>query len=140
MSVDLVTGGAGFIGSHLVRRLVDLGREVRVADDLSTSDGSRLAELATRIDLRRIDLATDALGPLLEGVERIFHLAAVPSVPRSVRDPLLSHASIATATLRVPVAINSFAPLARPRQERAGRARRLRERYAKGTELVRGLV
>lgn len=99
--VDLVTGGAGFIGSHLVRRLVGTGREVRVIDDLSTGLRARLDDVAARIDLIIDDLLTADLSPVLAGVERIFHLAAVPSVPRSVRDPLGTHQVAATASLRL---------------------------------------
>jgi UDP-glucose 4-epimerase len=101
---DLVTGGAGFIGCHLVARLVADGRRVRVVDDLSTGNLARLEPLADRIDFVRADLATVDLQPVLRQVDRVFHLAAVPSVPRSVADPLTSHTSIATATLRLLVA------------------------------------
>ncbi|MBI4348324.1 MAG: NAD-dependent epimerase/dehydratase family protein [Elusimicrobia bacterium] len=98
---DLVTGGAGFIGSHLVGSLVGQGRRVRVVDDLSTGDERRLDGVASRIELVRADLATADLRTIMEGVERVFHLAAVPSVPRSVRDPVRSHHASATATLRL---------------------------------------
>lgn len=99
--VDLVTGGAGFIGSHLVRRLVTNGRSVRVVDDLSTGDRRRLAPVADVIEFLVADLATAELAPLLRDVRHIYHLAAVPSVPRSVADPERTHASVATATLRL---------------------------------------
>lgn len=101
MGIDLVTGGAGFIGSNVVARLVAADRDVRVVDDLSTGDEARLAPHRHRIELIRADLVTADLAPILEGVERVFHLAAVPSVPRSVEDPLHSHHTSATATLRV---------------------------------------
>ncbi|MBI3522181.1 MAG: NAD-dependent epimerase/dehydratase family protein [Chloroflexi bacterium] len=104
MSVDLVTGGAGFIGSHLVRRLLAERRNVRVIDDLSTGDPARLADLPGPIDLVQIDLATADLAPHLTDVSRVFHLAAVPSVPRSVNDPLRTHQAVATATLRLLIA------------------------------------
>ncbi len=99
--IDLVTGGAGFIGSHLVARLVADGRRVRVVDDLSTGDVARLTSVRDSIDFVRADLATADLSPLLSDVGRVFHLAAVPSVPRSVRDPLTTHHAVATATLRL---------------------------------------
>lgn len=99
--MDLVTGGAGFIGAHLVTRLVHEGRRVRVVDDLSTGILDRLAPVRGSIELVTADLATADLAPIVVGAERVFHLAAVPSVPRSVRDPLTSHHACATATLRL---------------------------------------
>ena len=95
----VVTGGAGFIGSHLVRRLVAEGAQVTVIDDLSTGRRANIDGVAVTIAER--DLARDGLIDVLEGVEVIFHLAAVPSVPRSVSDPLRSHHAAATATLRL---------------------------------------
>ena len=95
----LVTGGAGFIGSHLVRRLVSSGAEVRVVDDLSSG---RVANLeGVRAEIVRADLVSADLAQLVRGVEVVFHLAAIPSVPRSVREPLRTHAAAATATLRL---------------------------------------
>lgn len=96
----LVTGGAGFIGSNLVRRLLETGARVRVADDFSTGKSENLAGLAG-VDIVTGDLAQIPLEPIVDGVGVIFHLAAVPSVPRSVEDPLQSHAASATATLRL---------------------------------------
>lgn len=101
VTIDLVTGGAGFIGSHLVRRLVADGARVRVVDDLSTGDAARLGDLAEGIEFIRADLASAGLASIVSGVRRVFHLAAVPSVPRSVRDPVTAHVSVATATLRL---------------------------------------
>ena len=95
----MVTGGAGFIGSHLVRRLVADGAEVTVIDDLSTGRRENLDGAAVNVAQR--DLARDVVTDLLDGVDVIFHLAAVPSVPRSVREPLRSHHAAATATLRL---------------------------------------
>src|SRR2546426_11109538 len=95
----LVTGGAGFIGSHLVRRLIEENYDVTVVDDLSTGKRENLPDTGTRFVIR--DLSRDALDDLTEGVDVIFHLAAVPSVPRSVAEPLRSHEAAATATLRL---------------------------------------
>jgi len=96
----LITGGAGFIGSHLVERLVADGHDVRVADDFSTGREANLAGFKG-IDVRRCDLVTARLAPLVEERDVVFHLAAVPSVPRSVANPLTSHEAAATATLRL---------------------------------------
>jgi nucleoside-diphosphate-sugar epimerase len=98
----LVTGGAGFIGSHLARRLAAAGHEVRIIDDLSTGRRENLTGAA--VDLAVLDLSRDDLAEVVRGMDSVFHLAAVPSVPRSVRDPLGSHAAAATATLRLLVA------------------------------------
>ena len=98
----LVTGGAGFIGSHLVRALLQQGVEVRVADDLSTGRRENLAGLD--VDLRTCDVSGAPLDDLVRDTDVVFHLAALPSVPRSVRDPLRSHEAAATATLRLLIA------------------------------------
>ena len=98
----LVTGGAGFIGSHLALALVASGTSVRVVDDLST--GHRTNLLGADIELVTRDMTTGSLDDLMRGVDVVFHLAALPSVPRSVKDPLRSHDAAATATLRMLVA------------------------------------
>src|SRR5436305_5307160 len=98
----LVTGGAGFIGSHLVEALLDRGCRVRVVDNLSTGHRRNLAHLEGRYEWLEGDLADyDVCRLAVEGVEAVFHDAAIPSVPRSVREPLLSHASGPTATLHL---------------------------------------
>src|SRR5438093_12652775 len=95
----VVTGGAGFIGSHLIRRLVADGAEVTVIDDLSTGRRENIEGVPVTVAER--DLARDDVTDLLAGVEVIFHLPAVPSVPRSVAEPLRSPEAAATATLRL---------------------------------------
>jgi UDP-glucose 4-epimerase len=95
----LVTGGAGFIGSHLVRRLVGERNAVTVVDDLSTGRRENLTGCDAAVVTR--DLSRDPIDDLVKNVDAIFHLAAVPSVPRSVREPLRSHDAAATATLRL---------------------------------------
>jgi UDP-glucose 4-epimerase len=95
----LVTGGAGFSGSHLVRRLLADNESVRVLDDLSTGQRENLD--GCNVFFAERNLVTDELGDVVDGVTAIFHLAAVPSVPRSVSDPLRSHHAAATGTLRL---------------------------------------
>lgn len=98
----LVTGGAGFIGSHMVGALLDGGHRVRVVDNFSTGKRENLAQVADRIDLRAISV-TDraALDEALDGVDYVFHLAALASVPRSVADPLASNEHNITGTLNL---------------------------------------
>src|SRR5881296_771333 len=101
----LVTGGAGFIGSHLVERLVALGHCVRVVDNLSTGDEANLAGLTAEIEFLRGDLCeADVCRRAVAGRDVVFHVAALPSVPRSLRDPWASHAANVSATVRLLVA------------------------------------
>ncbi|HWE42563.1 MAG TPA: SDR family oxidoreductase [Gemmatimonadaceae bacterium] len=98
----LVTGGAGFIGSHLTHRLVELGHTVRVVDNLSTGDISNIGPVADRIDFVQGDLCDpDISAKAVDGVEIVFHLAALPSVPRSLKDPWGSHDANVNATVRL---------------------------------------
>jgi nucleoside-diphosphate-sugar epimerase len=98
----LVTGGAGFIGSHLVEALVREGRAVRVVDNLATGHRSNLAHLEGAFEWLEGDLADfETCRAAVEGVTDILHQAAIPSVPRSVLEPLQSHASGPTATLNL---------------------------------------
>lgn len=101
----LVTGGAGFIGHHLVRRLLEQGDQVKVIDDLSTGFAWRLDLFRDRITV--VDgtiLDPKALDRAVESAEVIFHEAAIPSVARSVIAPLASHAANATGTIEVMLA------------------------------------
>ena len=85
----LVTGGAGFIGSHIVRRLLDDGRRVTVIDNLSTGSRDNLAEVLDRITFIEGDIRKPSdCDRACAGVDAIFHLAALPSVPRSIKDPV----------------------------------------------------
>jgi nucleoside-diphosphate-sugar epimerase len=98
----LVTGGAGFIGSHLVEGLLAAGHRVRVLDDFATGSPANLAHLGDAVELREASvLDPPALRAAVEGVEVVFHQAALPSVPRSVRDPLRSNEVNVTGTLNV---------------------------------------
>ena len=99
----LVTGGAGFIGSHIVRELVARGDEVRVLDNLSS--GRRANLEAVDAELLVGDLTDpDAVRAALSGVTHVIHLAALVSVPRSIAEPELSHAVNVTGTLGLLVA------------------------------------
>lgn len=98
----LVTGGAGFIGSHLVEALLDEGHRVRVIDNLATGRLANLAAARDRIELIEASLIDfEACERATQGIDIVFHEAAIPSVPRSVAEPLLSHESGPTATLNI---------------------------------------
>ena len=101
MSLYLVTGGAGFIGSHLAEALVGRGERVRVVDSLVTGNRRNLAHLQG-VDFIEGDLAEfDVARRVVEGVDFVLHQAAIPSVPRSVKDPMTSHRANVDASLNV---------------------------------------
>ncbi len=104
MSLYLVTGGAGFIGSHLTEELVRRGHRVRVVDSLVTGKRSNLDHIPgvefVEGDLADLDTAHRAVA----GCECVLHQAAIPSVPRSVEDPITSHRANVDATLNTLVA------------------------------------
>jgi nucleoside-diphosphate-sugar epimerase len=92
MSVYLVTGGAGFIGSHIVRRLLEQGKKVRVLDDLSTGHKENLDEVAADVEFVEGSICDEATAQrCVQGVDTVFHLAARASVPRSVAEPLAAN-------------------------------------------------
>lgn len=98
----LVTGGAGFIGSHLVEALTAAGRRVRVLDDLSSGLDGNLAHVSPAPELIAGDIAdAEVVAKAVAGCEVVFHLAAKASVQYSVENPLGSHRSCATGTLQV---------------------------------------
>lgn len=98
----LVTGGAGFIGSHLVERLLAEGARVRVVDDLSTGRRENLSAVAGQVELLEGSIVDPAIcARACEGVEWVFHEAALPSVARSLVDPEQTHAVCATGTLNL---------------------------------------
>jgi UDP-glucose 4-epimerase len=107
MKKYLVTGGAGFIGSNLVKKLLENGEAVRVVDNFSTGRKENISEFLNDSnfelmegDLTNLDIAKKAVA----GVDFVLHQAAVPSVPRSIENPILSNNSNITATLNMLVA------------------------------------
>ena len=101
-SIALVTGGAGFIGGHLVSALVRDGWHVRVLDDLSTGSPTNLAEVENEVEFVRGDIRDDeVLGRVTDGAQKVFHLAAVASVERCLHEPVETHDINATGTLQV---------------------------------------
>ena len=89
MASYLVTGGAGFIGSHMVEELVRRGESVRVLDNLSTGHEENLSAVRDQIDFRRADIRDlESLRPHFSGVDYVIHLAALASVVRSMEDPV----------------------------------------------------
>ncbi len=102
MSKYLVTGGAGFIGSHLARHMVGEGHDVVVLDNLSTGRLENIADIAGQIDFVEGSITDiDTVRQCCRGVDCVFHQAALPSVPRSVADPLTSDDNNVGGTLRV---------------------------------------
>lgn len=100
MRTILVTGGAGFIGSHIVEALVARGDRVRVLDNLSTGYLANLDAVRSEIEFLEGDLTDPAtVEQAVEGVDCIFHEAALASVPRSVKRPLDTHAACVTGTV-----------------------------------------
>src|SRR5262249_32267628 len=98
----LVTGGAGFIGSHLVEQLLQENWRVRVLDDFSTGKLANLEAVLPRIELVRGSITDPAAARAgVADCDVVFHLAALPSVARSLADPVTSHTVCATGTLQV---------------------------------------
>jgi UDP-glucose 4-epimerase len=93
MTKYIVTGGAGFIGSMLVRALLERGdAQVGVIDNFLTGHEANLEEVRDRVEIHRADIRRfEEIAPLVRGAGTVFHLAAIPSVPRSIADPVPSH-------------------------------------------------
>lgn len=101
----LVTGGAGFIGSHLAGRLLELGYQVRILDNFATGRRSNLATFHGEVEVIEGDIqSAERAYAAARGCELVFHQAALPSVPRSIQDPLTSNASNVTGLLNVMLA------------------------------------
>jgi nucleoside-diphosphate-sugar epimerase len=97
--IAVVTGGAGFIGSHIAQALTRDGLRVRILDDLSTGHRENLEEIKGDIDFTEGSVADEqVLNKVLDGAELIFHEAAIPSVPRSVESPRQSHVASVDGT------------------------------------------
>ena len=105
MSTYLITGAAGFIGSALTRAVLARGDQVRGIDNFSTGKRENIDEVFDRIDFREADLLDlGAVHSACRGVDYVLHLAAIPSVPRSVADPLESNRTSVDATMNLLVA------------------------------------
>ncbi len=108
MAHCLVTGGAGFIGSHLVEALVSRGHDVRVLDNLCTGSLANLERVRSRIDLIVGDLVdSEVVARAGRGMEVVYHQAALASVPRSVADPMATHQACVNGTLNLLLAARS---------------------------------
>ena len=105
MTRYLVTGGAGFIGSNIVKRLVEEGKEVRVLDNLSTGKRKNIEPFMNKVefvegDFTDMDVARNAV----KGIDYVIHTGAIPSVPRSIDDPVKTNAANITGTLNLLIA------------------------------------
>jgi UDP-N-acetylglucosamine/UDP-N-acetyl-alpha-D-glucosaminouronate 4-epimerase len=97
--IALVTGGAGFVGSHIASALLAEGARVRVLDDLTTGHRENIEEIGGDVDFIEGSVADEGLlGKALDGVELVFHEAAIPSVPRSVKAPQQTHVASVDGT------------------------------------------
>ena len=102
MAVYLVTGGAGFIGSHLVEELVKRGEQVRVLDNFSTGKRENLSDLLENIELVEGDIRSyHIVREVVQGVDFVLHQGALPSVPRSINDPITTNEVNVGGTLNI---------------------------------------
>ena len=102
MAVYLVTGGVGFIGSHLVEELVKRGEQVRVLDNFSTGKRENLSDLQEKIELVEGDIRSyHIVREVVQGVDFVLHQGALPSVPRSINDPITTNEVNVGGTLNI---------------------------------------
>lgn len=102
MNQYVVTGGAGFIGSSLVRALLSKGHSVHVIDNLSGGKLDNLEDVADQINVYEYDVSDyERIAPVIAGAHRVFHLAAVASVPKSIHEPVASHNANVNGTFNV---------------------------------------
>src|SRR5256885_3875981 len=100
--IALVTGGGGFIGSHIANALAQQGMRVRIIDNLSTGYIENINEISDDIDFIKGNITDPtALEPALEDVELVFHEAAIPSVPRSIKQPTETHDASVNGTFNL---------------------------------------
>lgn len=105
MSLYLITGIGGFIGSSIARALLERGQQVRGVDNFSTGRRENISGIVDRIDFREADILNlDAMHQACNGVDFVFHEAAIPSVPKSVKDPLGSNQANIDGTVNMLVA------------------------------------
>jgi UDP-glucose 4-epimerase len=112
MKRAIVTGGAGFIGSHIADELVARGYQVAIIDDLSTGNNENIAALLKQSNVDFIEgsiVDFSLVNKLFRGVDYVFHLAAIASVPRSIKNPQASHEANMTGTLKVLLAARDTA-------------------------------
>ena len=102
MKRSIVTGGAGFIGSALIRGLLRSGHQVEAIDNFATGRRENLDEISDQVKVHTVDIRRyHEIAPILAGADRVFHLAAIPSVPKSILDPVPSHESNVDGTFNV---------------------------------------
>ena len=102
MSLYLVTGGAGFIGSNIVEKLLSIGEKVRVLDNFSTGKRGNILPFLDRIELVEGDIRSyHIVREAVDGVDFILHQAALPSVPRSIKDPITTNEVNVAGTLNI---------------------------------------
>src|SRR4026208_2353302 len=105
MAVYVVTGGGGFIGSHIVEELLRRGETTKVIDNFSTGKRENVAPFRNHAEIIEADIAeAKNLAQLLKGAEYVIHQAAIPSVPKSILDPMKSHHANVNGTLNLLVA------------------------------------